>query len=79
MLTVDSCQGSEFDYVVLSTVRANKKRKLGFVSNEQRINVAISRSRFGLIVVGKISILLRSARRIRFILHVFCILQTHGG
>ena len=53
MLTVDSSQGSEFDYVVLSTVRANKEGKIGFVANKQCINVAIYCSRFGLIVVGK--------------------------
>jgi len=54
VLTVDSCQGSEFDYVVLSTVRANKGNQIGFVANKQRINVAISRSRYGLVVVGEI-------------------------
>jgi superfamily I DNA and/or RNA helicase len=29
VLTVDSCQGSEFDYVVLSTVRANRMASIG--------------------------------------------------
>ena len=52
-MTVDSSQGSEFDYVVLSTVRSNKDKKIGFVANKQRINVAISRSLYGLVVVGK--------------------------
>jgi regulator of nonsense transcripts 1 len=31
VLTVDSCQGSEFDYVILSTVRANLQGTIGFV------------------------------------------------
>ena len=52
VLTVDSCQGSEFDYVVLSTVRANRMGSIGFAVDKQRINVAISRSILGLIVVG---------------------------
>jgi hypothetical protein len=52
VLTVDSCQGSEFDYVVLSTVRANRMGSIGFVKDKQRINVAISRSINGLVVVG---------------------------
>lgn len=52
VLTVDSCQGSEFDYVVLSTVRANRHGTIGFVKDKQRINVAISRSLYGLVVVG---------------------------
>ena len=52
LLTVDSCQGSEFDYVVLSTVRANSHGNIGFVQNRQRINVAISRSLYGLIALA---------------------------
>jgi len=52
VLTVDSCQGSEFDYVVLSTVRSNRTGTIGFVKDKQRINVAISRSLYGLVVVG---------------------------
>eukprot|EP00928_Gymnodinium_smaydae_P075244 TRINITY_DN5824_c0_g1_i1.p1 TRINITY_DN5824_c0_g1~~TRINITY_DN5824_c0_g1_i1.p1 ORF type:complete len:1306 (-),score=362.37 TRINITY_DN5824_c0_g1_i1:108-4025(-) len=52
VLTVDACQGSEFDYVVLSTVRANRDKRLGFVKDQQRINVAISRARLKMIVVG---------------------------
>ncbi|KAJ1490723.1 P-loop containing nucleoside triphosphate hydrolase protein, partial [Baffinella frigidus] len=35
VLTVDSCQGSEFDHVVLSTVRANRQGKIGFVKDKQ--------------------------------------------
>jgi len=52
VLTVDSCQGSEFEYVVLSTVRANAQRSIGFVKEPQRICVAISRSMQQLIIVG---------------------------
>lgn len=50
--TVDSCQGSEFDFVVLSTVRSNKKGLIGFTKDKQRINVAISRAKRQLVVVG---------------------------
>eukprot|EP00931_Biecheleriopsis_adriatica_P064713 TRINITY_DN39439_c0_g1_i3.p1 TRINITY_DN39439_c0_g1~~TRINITY_DN39439_c0_g1_i3.p1 ORF type:complete len:928 (-),score=251.86 TRINITY_DN39439_c0_g1_i3:2-2689(-) len=52
VLTVDACQGSEFDYVVLSTVRANREQRLGFVKDPQRICVATSRSRLQLFIVG---------------------------
>jgi len=52
VLTVDSCQGSEFDRVVISTVRANTRNNIGFVRNKQRINVALSRARFGVVLVG---------------------------
>jgi hypothetical protein len=50
--TVDSAQGMEADIVVLSCVRKNDKMHLGFVGDERRVNVAISRARLRLIVVG---------------------------
>ena len=39
VLTVDACQGSEFDFVVLSTVRCNTRGSLGFVADPQRLCV----------------------------------------
>lgn len=50
--TVDSFQGQECDIIIFSTVRSNKGRKLGFLKDERRLNVAITRARFSLIVVG---------------------------
>jgi hypothetical protein len=50
--TVDSAQGTEADVVVLSGVRANDDMELGFVGDGRRINVAISRARLRLVVVG---------------------------
>jgi superfamily I DNA and/or RNA helicase len=55
--TVDSFQGKEFDIVILSTVRSNVAQtageSLGFIHySKSRINVALSRARRLLIVVG---------------------------
>lgn len=52
VMTVDQAQGSEADVVVLSCVRSNEQRALGFVTNPSRMNVAISRARERLVVVG---------------------------
>lgn len=52
VLTVDSCQGAEFDHVVLSTVRCNRGGLVGFVKDRQRVCVAISRSVRSLTIVG---------------------------
>jgi hypothetical protein len=52
VLTVDACQGSEFDYVILSTVRSNSQGKLGFVADPQRLCVAISRCKAQLVIIG---------------------------
>ena len=50
--TVDSFQGREKDFIIVSCVRSNKKRSIGFLSNRRRINVALTRARYGLIIVG---------------------------
>ena len=52
IVTVDAAQGSEADVVVLSCVRCNRKRELGFITNRNRLCVALSRARERLIVVG---------------------------
>jgi hypothetical protein len=51
-LTVDACQGSEFDHVLVSPVRANPRRAIGFVADGRRINVAVSRARRQCVILG---------------------------
>src|SRR5262249_27124980 len=50
--TVDAFEGREKDVVVVSLVRSNRRREIGFLQLMQRINVALSRARRLLIVVG---------------------------
>ena len=51
--TVDSFQGRECDVVVYSTVRSNRRNPtIGFLKDYRRINVALSRARDMLIIVG---------------------------
>eukprot|EP00392_Amoebophrya_sp_AT5.2_P014324 g14473.t1 len=52
ILSVDACQGSEADHVVLVTTRSNPHNSIGFVKNPNRANVAISRSKKTLTVIG---------------------------
>jgi superfamily I DNA and/or RNA helicase len=52
--TADAVQGSEADVVIVATTRSNSLGKMGFLGMAQwrRINVALSRAKFGLIIVG---------------------------
>ena len=50
--TVDSAQGPEADCVVLGLVRCNPRGEVGFLANQNRAVVAISRAMEKLIIVG---------------------------
>jgi superfamily I DNA and/or RNA helicase len=52
VLTVDAAQGKEFDLVFYSGVRSNADHKIGFLRDRRRLNVALSRARHGLTIVG---------------------------
>lgn len=58
--TVDAFQGSELDFIIISTVRSNHHGSIGFVKDERRLNVALSRAKEGVIIVGNYNTLCRS-------------------
>lgn len=57
--TVDAFQGQERDVIVLSMVRANPKGTIGFLGDLRRMNVAITRARYKVIIVGSAPTLCR--------------------
>jgi len=50
--TIDGFQGQERDVIYLSLVRSNAKNEIGFLSDYRRMNVAMTRARMLLVVVG---------------------------
>ena len=57
--TVDGFQGQERDIIVISLVRSNDEGQIGFLRDLRRMNVAITRARMKLIILGDRSTLTR--------------------
>jgi superfamily I DNA and/or RNA helicase len=60
--TVDSFQGAESDIVIICYVRSNDGDGIGFVDNPNRINVAHTRCRRELVIIGDLEGLKRQAK-----------------
>jgi regulator of nonsense transcripts 1 len=57
--SVDSFQGREQEFIVLTCVRSNERQGIGFLSDWRRLNVALTRARQGLIIIGNARVLAR--------------------
>jgi superfamily I DNA and/or RNA helicase len=57
--TVDGFQGQERDIILISLVRANSEGQIGFLRDLRRMNVAITRARMKLIILGDASTMTR--------------------
>lgn len=59
--TVDNFQGEEAKVVIVSLVRSNKEKKVGFLRTTNRINVLLSRAQHGLYLIGNTTTYLNQA------------------
>ncbi|MCB0532812.1 MAG: AAA family ATPase [Lewinellaceae bacterium] len=50
--TIDGFQGQERDVIYISLVRSNEKHEIGFLQDYRRMNVAMTRARMLLVVIG---------------------------
>lgn len=56
---MDGYQGEENEIVLLSLVRSNNSNSVGFLKNNNRVCVALSRARLGFYIAGNLNLLAR--------------------
>ena len=57
--SVDAFQGREKEFLIFSCVRSNEHQGIGFLNDMRRLNVALTRAKVGLILLGNPKILSR--------------------
>ncbi|KAJ3912930.1 AAA domain-containing protein [Lentinula edodes] len=60
--SVDSFQGQEKDYIILSCVRSNEHQGIGFLNDPRCFNVALTRAKYGVVFLGNPKVLSKATK-----------------
>ena len=77
--TVDGFQGQERDVIFISLVRANEEGNIGFLHDLRRINVAITRARMKLVILGDAPTLCRHPFYLQLMQYIESLNPTTGS
>jgi ATP-dependent RNA/DNA helicase IGHMBP2 len=77
--TVDGLQGREKEAVVVSLVRSNETGEVGFLAELRRLNVALTRARRHLTIVGDSATLARNRDLMGLVLHLQAVAAYRSG
>jgi regulator of nonsense transcripts 1 len=67
--SVDAFQGREKDFILVSCVRSSETQGIGFLSDPRRLNVALTRARLGIILLGNPRVLSKNALWAALLVH----------
>ena len=59
--TIDGFQGQEKDIIYISLVRSNDQGNVGFLADARRLNVAMTRAKMKLVLIGDLSTLVQNS------------------